>query len=85
MVISDMAPATTAAFTDHVRQITLIEAGRELALEVRNGWPLLKSSGQDARPFVRSWAEFSQVKRIKPKATRGRSVEFFVAAMGRRA
>ena len=86
-VISDMAPSTTGnRFTDHVRQIGLIEAGRDLALQVLlpGGHFVAKVfEGQDAQTFVQSLRpHFQSVKRLKPKATRGRSVEFFVAAMG---
>ena len=89
LVISDMAPSTTGnRFTDHVRQIALIEAGRDLALQILEpgGHFVAKVfEGQDAQSYVQSLrGEFSQIKRIKPKATRGRSVEFFVAAMGRK-
>jgi len=88
LVLSDMAPSTTGnRFTDHVRQIALIEAGRDLALSVlKPGGHFVAKvfEGQDAQAFVQSLRpEFQKIKRIKPKATRGRSVEFFVAAMGK--
>ncbi len=89
LVISDMAPSTTGnRFTDHVRQIALIESGRHLALQLlKPGGSFVAKvfEGQDAQGFVESLrGEFSSVKRFKPKATRGRSVEFFVAGMGRK-
>jgi 23S rRNA (uridine2552-2'-O)-methyltransferase len=41
--------------------------------------------GREAQDFVQSLrVEFKTVKRIKPKATRDRSVEFFVAGIGRK-
>ena len=88
VVISDMAPSTTGnRFTDHVRQIALIESGRYLALQLlKPGGSFVAKvfEGQDAQGFVASLrGEFRSVKRFKPKATRGRSVEFFVAGMDR--
>ena len=88
LVMSDMAPSTTGnRFTDHVRQIALIESGRDLALQLlKPGGNFVAKvfEGQDAQSFVASLrGEFKSVKRFKPKATRGRSVEFFVAGMGR--
>ena len=88
VVISDMAPSTTGnRFTDHVRQIALIESGRYLALQLlKPGGSFVAKvfEGQDAQGFVESLrGEFKSVKRFKPKATRGRSVEFFVAGMDR--
>jgi len=89
LIISDMAPSTTGnRFTDHVRQIALIEAGRDLALAVlKPGGHFVAKvfEGQDAHAFVQSLrSDFETVKRLKPKATRGRSVEFFVVAMGKK-
>jgi 23S rRNA (uridine2552-2'-O)-methyltransferase len=89
VVISDMAPSTTGnRFTDHVRQIALIESGLHLALQLlRPGGSFVAKvfEGQDAQAFVQSLrSEFGSVKRFKPKATRGRSVEFFVAGMERK-
>lgn len=89
VVISDMAPSTTGnRFTDHVRQIALIESGLHLALQLlRPGGSFVAKvfEGQDAQAFVQSLrSEFGSVKRFKPKATRGRSVEFFVAGMDRK-
>jgi len=89
LVLSDMAPSTTGnRFTDHVRQIALIEAGRDLALSIlKPGGHFVAKvfEGQDAHGFVQSLRpNFQSVKRLKPKATRGRSVEFFVAAMGKK-
>jgi len=89
LIISDMAPSTTGnRFTDHVRQIALIEAGRDLALAVlKPGGHFVAKvfEGQDAHAFVQSLrSNFETVKRLKPKATRGRSVEFFVVAMGKK-
>jgi 23S rRNA (uridine2552-2'-O)-methyltransferase len=87
--VEDMAPNTMGnKFTDHLRQIALIEAGRDLALSVlKPGGHFVAKifEGREAQAFVQSLrAEFKTVKRIKPKATRDRSVEFFVAAMGKK-
>jgi 23S rRNA (uridine2552-2'-O)-methyltransferase len=90
LVMSDMAPNTMGnKFTDHLRQIALIEAGRDLALSIlKPGGHFVAKvfEGREAQDFVQSLrGEFKTVKRIKPKATRDRSVEFFVAAIGKKA
>ena len=89
LVISDMAPLTTGSrFTDHVRQIELAECARELAAELLGpgGHFLAKVfEGGEAPDFVtRVRADYGKTKRVKPKATRKESVEFFVLGMGRR-
>jgi 23S rRNA (uridine2552-2'-O)-methyltransferase len=89
LVMSDMAPNTMGnKFTDHLRQIALIEAGRDLALSIlKPGGNFVAKvfEGREAQSFVQSLrAEFKTVKRIKPKATRDRSVEFFVAGIGKK-
>ncbi|MGB0640515.1 MAG: SAM-dependent methyltransferase [Myxococcota bacterium] len=89
LVISDMAPLTSGSrFTDHVRQIELAECARELASQLLGpgGNFLVKVfEGEDAPDFVtRVRADYGKTKRIKPKATRKESVEFFVLGMNRR-
>ncbi len=89
VVISDMAPATTGdRFTDHFRQIELATAALEIAVNTLapNGHFVAKVfDGQDAPAFIQECrTRFKQVRRLKPKATRGRSVEFFVVASERK-
>ena len=90
LVMSDMAPATTGnRFTDHVRQIELAEQARLLAsaLLVPGGNFVVKVfEGEDASDLVsRIRADFTKTKRVKPKAVRKESVEFFVVGLGRKA
>ena len=89
LVLSDMAPATTGdRFGDHVRQVALAEQGLALALEllVPGGHFCAKVfDGEGAHAFVQSVRpHFTRTRRIKPEATRGRSVEFFVVGLERR-
>lgn len=90
LVVSDLAPNTTGQrLVDHVRQIAL--ADRALALAVDIGRPgsnfvCKVFDGEDAGAFVeRVRVAYADVKRLKPDATRGSSVEFFVVAKGLRA
>jgi 23S rRNA (uridine2552-2'-O)-methyltransferase len=87
-VMSDMAQATSGnRFTDHVRQVELAEQARVLAsaLLVPGGNFVVKVfEGEDAPALVeRIRADFAQTKRVKPKAVRKESVEFFVVGIGR--
>ena len=89
LVMSDMAPSTTGSrFTDHVRQIELAEQARVLASEllVPGGNFVVKVfEGEDAPALVeRIRADYGSTKRVKPKATRKESVEFFVVGLGRK-
>jgi 23S rRNA (uridine2552-2'-O)-methyltransferase len=84
-----MAPATTGdRFADHFRQIELATAALEIATNTLgpSGHFVAKVfDGQDAPAFIQECrTRFKQVRRLKPKATRGRSVEFFVVASGRK-
>jgi 23S rRNA (uridine2552-2'-O)-methyltransferase len=88
LVMSDMAPNTSGnRFTDHVRQIELAEQARVLAqaLLAPGGNFIAKVfEGEEAPDFVaRVRADYGKTKRVKPKATRKESVEFFVVALGR--
>jgi len=88
-VMSDMAPATTGnRFTDHVRQIELAEQARVLASELLSpgGNFIVKVfEGEDAQGLVeRIRQDYTKTKRVKPKAVRKESVEFFVLGMGRK-
>jgi 23S rRNA (uridine2552-2'-O)-methyltransferase len=87
LVCSDMAPNTTGnRLTDHCRQLELAERALTLAvacLEPTGGFVCKVFDGQDAPAFVaRVEAALGPMRRLKPEATRGRSVEFFLA--GRR-
>jgi 23S rRNA (uridine2552-2'-O)-methyltransferase len=89
LVVSDMAPSTTGSrFTDHVRQVELAESARIIATRVlRPGGHFVAKvfDGEDARPFIeRVRRDFEKTKRLKPKATRPESVEFFVIGLGRK-
>lgn len=89
LVCSDMAPNTSGdRFTDHCRQLALAERALSVAEDLlRPGGALVVKvfDGGDAPAFVASVRErFGEVKRIKPAATRGRSVEFFVVGTGYR-
>ena len=89
LVMSDMAPATSGnRFTDHVRQIELAEQARVLASRLlRPGGHFVVKvfEGEDATGLVaRIRADFGKTKRVKPKAVRKESVEFFVVGLGRR-
>lgn len=87
IVVSDMAPNTSGnRFTDHVRQIQLADRALELAIALlRPGGSFVVKvfDGGDAPAYTeRVRARFAEVKRLKPDATRDRSVEFFLAAKG---
>ena len=88
VVLSDMAPSTTGSrFTDHCRQIELAEQARQLAMDLlRPGGSLAIKvfDGEDAQAFVaRVRADFQKVKRLRPKATRKESREFFLVGLQR--
>lgn len=88
VVLSDMAPYTTGTrLTDHVRQLELARAAADLAiawLPVGGHFVVKVFDGEDAHAFVQSVRPFfDKVKRIKPKATRDVSVEFFLLGLGR--
>jgi 23S rRNA (uridine2552-2'-O)-methyltransferase len=76
-------------FTDHVRQVELAQQALSLSLDlVREGGAFLCKvfEGEDAQGFVEDVRlSYGTVKRLKPKATRDRSVEFFVVATKRKA
>ena len=87
LFVSDMAPNTSGdRFTDHARQIRLADRALFLAMAtLRPGGAFVVKvfDGEDAPAFTRAVeARFAQVKRVKPEATRDRSVEFFLAALG---
>lgn len=89
LVVSDLAPNTTGQrFVDHARQIQLADRALELARAVGKPGSTFVCKvfdGEDANAFVeRVKAAYADVKRLKPDATRGTSVEFFVVAKGLR-
>jgi 23S rRNA (uridine2552-2'-O)-methyltransferase len=89
LLVSDMAPNTTGnRLGDHVRQIELADRALELAcacLTPEGGFVVKVFDGEDAPAYVnRVRAAFREVKRLKPDATRDRSVEFFLVAKGRK-
>ena len=89
LVMSDMAPSTTGnRFTDHVRQVELAERAREIAAAVLvpGGHFVVKVfDGEDAPELIgRIREDYGSTKRVKPKATRKESVEFFVVGLERK-
>ena len=89
LVVSDMAPSTTGdRFTDHVRQIGLATRALDLAeacLRPGGAFVCKVFDGEDANAFVeRVRTGFTEMRRLKPDATRGRSVEFFVVGKGKK-
>lgn len=89
VVLSDMAPRTTGdPFGDHVRQIELATRALELAGEISEPgahFVCKVFDGEDAHAFVMSVrAAYETVKRVRPKAVRKNSREFFVVALARK-
>jgi 23S rRNA (uridine2552-2'-O)-methyltransferase len=90
LFVSDMAPNTTGnRLGDHVRQIELADRALDLARAclLADGVFVVKVfDGEDAPAYVnRVRAVFREVKRLKPDATRDRSVEFFLVGKGLKA
>ncbi|MFN7142627.1 MAG: SAM-dependent methyltransferase [Myxococcota bacterium] len=90
LVVSDLAPNTTGQrLVDHVRQIALADRALELARAIGkpgSAFVCKVFDGEDAPAFVeRVRGAYADVKRLKPDATRGSSVEFFVVAKGLKA
>jgi len=87
LVLSDMAPFTTGnRLTDHVTQLELAQCALQRARELlRPGGAFVVKvfDGEDAPAFVAEVKRhFSEVKRVKPEATRDISVEFFLVGTG---
>ena len=87
LVMTDMAAPTTGhRSTDHVRTLALFEAAFDLAVEV------LKPGGAFVGKVFQGGAtneilskvkkRFSDVKHVKPHASRAESVELYLVAMG---
>jgi len=90
LVVSDLAPNTTGQrLVDHVRQIALADRALDLARAIGkpgSAFVCKVFDGEDANALVeRVKGAYTDVKRLKPDATRGVSVEFFVVAKGLRA
>ncbi len=88
VVLSDMAPYTTGTrLTDHVRQLELAQAAADLAVALLppGGHFIVKVfDGEDAHGFAQGVRPyFEKVRRLKPKATRDVSVEFFLLGLNR--
>ncbi len=86
-VISDMAPSTTGdRMGDHLRQISLCEVALAFAeglLRPGGAFVIKVFDGRDAPAFTQALrARFQAVRRMKPKAVRPESVEFYLVATG---
>ena len=87
VVMSDMAPRTTGnTLGDHVRQIELAQRSLDIGLEllVPGGTFITKVfDGEDAHAFVQgARPHFTKTRRLKPKAVRRESREFFMLCLG---
>ncbi len=86
-VLSDMAPSTTGdRMGDHLRQVALAETALHFAeglLRPGGAFVVKVFDGRDAPAFTRALQErFATVRRMKPKAVRPESVEFYLVATG---
>ena len=87
LVLSDMAPHTTGnRLTDHVAQLELAQMALRCATTIlRPGGNFVVKvfDGEDAHAYVLDVRKhFARARRVKPKATRENSVEFFLLGMG---
>jgi len=87
VVISDMAPRTTGnTLGDHVRQIELAQRSLDIACEIlKPGGTFLTKvfDGEDSHAFVQGARPFfTKTRRVKPKAVRRESREFFLLCLG---
>ena len=87
LILSDMAPNTTGhRQTDHLRIVGLIEAAVDFALPVlKPGGVFITKAfqgGETAGVIGRLKAHFTEVRHIKPKASRAESSEVYLAALG---
>ena len=87
VVLSDMAPNTVGhRETDHLRIIGLIEAAAEFAIQVlRPGGAFVTKAfqgGETASLILGLKAHFTDVRHLKPKASRADSSEVYIAATG---
>jgi 23S rRNA (uridine2552-2'-O)-methyltransferase len=89
LVLSDMAHNTVGhRQTDHLKIIGLIEAAADFALaNLRPGGVLVTKTfqgGAEGDVLARLKAGFTDVKHVKPKASRSDSSEVYLVATGRR-
>jgi 23S rRNA (uridine2552-2'-O)-methyltransferase len=87
LVLSDMAPFTTGhRVADHVCQLELATQAFELAkatLAPGGNFVVKIFDGEDANAYVLACRpHFEKCKRVKPKATRKESMEFFLVCLG---
>jgi 23S rRNA (uridine2552-2'-O)-methyltransferase len=87
LVLSDMAANTVGhQQTDHLRTMTLVEAGLEFAAEVlRPGGAYVAkvlAGGADSQLVAEMKRHFATVKHAKPPASRKDSSEWYVVAQG---
>jgi len=87
VVLSDMAAATTGhRMTDHIRTTALLEAALDLAEDVlRPGGAFIGKAFQGGATgdlLTRIKKQFSDVKHVKPPASRAESVELYLVARG---
>jgi 23S rRNA (uridine2552-2'-O)-methyltransferase len=87
LVLSDMAAPTTGhRTTDHIRTVALLEAALDLAEEVlAPGGAFVGKvfqGGAEGVLLARIKKAFSEVKHVKPPASRSESVELYLVATG---
>jgi 23S rRNA (uridine2552-2'-O)-methyltransferase len=87
LVLSDMAPFTTGhRLMDHARQLELATQAFRLARETLcpgGNFVVKIFDGEDANAYVLACRPFfEKCKRVKPKATRKESMEFFLVCLG---
>lgn len=87
IVLSDMAPNTIGhTATDHLRIMALLEAAYDFACEVlnKNGVFVGKiwQGGAERELLMRMKKDFTEVRHVKPKASRADSSEMYVVAIG---
>lgn len=87
IVLTDMAAPTTGhRGTDHIRTLSLFEAAFDLAVEVlKPGGSFVGKvfqGGASNEILAKVKKRFSDVKHVKPPASRAESVELYLVAMG---
>jgi 23S rRNA (uridine2552-2'-O)-methyltransferase len=87
MVLSDMAaPSCGHQQTDHLRIMALCEAAFDFAVEVLNPGGVFVAKilrgGAESELLQRIKQSFTQVKHVKPPASRADSSEMYVVAIG---
>ncbi|MFI4976530.1 MAG: RlmE family RNA methyltransferase [Caulobacterales bacterium] len=87
LVVSDMAPNTIGhRKTDHLRIIGLIEAAADFAVQVlKPGGAFVTKAfqgGETAGVLAHLKAHFTDVRHVKPKASRSQSSELYLVATG---